>query len=197
MSTASATLKDLSSALHSTLHYKGTISKLTSMVRAEVHSCLDMDDVPPPVLPNENLIINELILEYLQFNGYGHAASVLRAESGQPKEGSVDVHFVKSELGVSSSSNVPTLYGCVEVLKKNKSLTSSGMKGLKQFRAYEKSKDKENNEQLFQDDDDEEYTEEITADGSAWARKTGVTQKTSSAGITGRLDPEPLVFGGY
>ena len=105
---------------------------------------------------------------------------------------------MNSELGVSSSSNVPALYGCVEVLKKNKSLTSSGMKGLKQFRAYEKSKDKENNEQLFQDDnDDEEYMEKITADGSAWARKTGETQKTSSAGITGRLDPEPLVFGGY
>lgn len=90
-SPASATLKDLSTALHSTLHYKGTISKLTSMVRAEVHSCLDLDSIPPPTLPNENLIINELVLEYLKFNGYGHAASVLRAESGQPKEGSVDV----------------------------------------------------------------------------------------------------------
>ena len=33
----------------------------------------------------------QLILEYLKFNGYGHTASVMRAETGQPVEGSVEV----------------------------------------------------------------------------------------------------------
>lgn len=33
-------------------------------------------DVPKPKLSNENLIINELIREYFEYNGYRHALSV-------------------------------------------------------------------------------------------------------------------------
>ncbi|GMH91636.1 hypothetical protein TL16_g12111 [Triparma laevis f. inornata] len=183
------------------MHYKGTISKLTSMVRAEVHSCLDLDSIPPPTLPNENLIINELVLEYLKFNGYGHAASVLRAESGQPKEGSVDVAFVKSELGVSESRSMPALYGIVSVLKKNKSKPAT-LQGLKQSREFERTSNENDPSKIndFEiDEDHDDFNAEKIAEGSAWAQKGKQPKMTSTigGGVTGRMDPDPLVFGGY
>eukprot|EP00520_Triparma_pacifica_P019857 CAMPEP_0118635404 /NCGR_PEP_ID=MMETSP0785-20121206/2059_1 /TAXON_ID=91992 /ORGANISM="Bolidomonas pacifica, Strain CCMP 1866" /LENGTH=134 /DNA_ID=CAMNT_0006526437 /DNA_START=73 /DNA_END=473 /DNA_ORIENTATION=- len=119
-SSSSATLKELTSALHDTLKYNGVLSKLQALARSEIHACLQAEELPPPTLPNENLIINELILEYLKFNGYGHTASVMRAETGQPVEGSVEPSFIRSELGVKGGSKIPVLYGVVEALKTNK-----------------------------------------------------------------------------
>ncbi len=120
MSSETATLKDLSTALHDTLHYRGELDSLRAKIRASIHSALSGSDVPPPSMPNENLLANELIMEYLNFNGYGHAASVLRVESGHPAEGTIDRGFVQDELGVEESRGVPLLYGIIEVLKANK-----------------------------------------------------------------------------
>lgn len=39
-------------------------------------------DVPKPKLSNENLIINELIREYFEYNGYRHALSVFLPGTG-------------------------------------------------------------------------------------------------------------------
>lgn len=36
----------------------------------------DGQEVPKPKLSNENLIVNELIREYLEYNGYRHTLSV-------------------------------------------------------------------------------------------------------------------------
>jgi len=121
METEKATLHDLVEALRETLQFKGVIDDLKAHARAEIHSCLDMEDVPKPKLNNENLIVNELILEYLDFNGYNHASSVLRAESGQPKQGTLDESFTRRELGLSDGGSggegggLPALYGIVEV----------------------------------------------------------------------------------
>ena len=37
---------------------------------------------PEPIPPEETLVLNELVRDYLDFNGYGHTASVLAAEAG-------------------------------------------------------------------------------------------------------------------
>lgn len=37
-------------------------------------------------MPRENAVINELIREYLEFNGYHHTLSVFLPESGHPEE---------------------------------------------------------------------------------------------------------------
>ena len=89
-------------------------------MRSEIYQCLNQTaSAPPPSLPNENLAINTLILEYLRFNNYDHAASVLEVESGMPKE-NVDVSVIADDIGVKGDGKLPVLYGVVEALKENR-----------------------------------------------------------------------------
>ncbi|XP_043097208.1 lisH domain-containing protein FOPNL [Puntigrus tetrazona] len=108
-----ATITELKSALRETLEARGVLGQLKARIRAEVFSALDDQSTPRPPLSHENLLINELIREYLQFNKYQYTASVLTAESGQP-EVALDREFMASELNVaeeSSAKAVPLLYG--------------------------------------------------------------------------------------
>ncbi|CAG5928971.1 unnamed protein product [Menidia menidia] len=94
---------------------RGVLGQLKARIRAEVFSALDEQREPRPPLPRENLLINEIIRDYLEFNKYRHTASVLTAESGQPKD-PLDRQFLANELKVSedaSSRSVPLLYGLV------------------------------------------------------------------------------------
>ncbi|KAG7214536.1 hypothetical protein INR49_023051 [Caranx melampygus] len=103
------------SAVRDTLESRGVLGQLKARIRAEVFSALDDQREPRPPLSHENLLINELIREYLEFNKYKYTASVLTAESGQP-EAPLDRQFLASELKVaedSSSKSVPLLYGLV------------------------------------------------------------------------------------
>ncbi|KAM9856460.1 centrosomal protein 20 [Aulostomus maculatus] len=110
-----ATITELKCAVRETLESRGVLSQLKARIRAEVFSALDDQCQPRPPLSHENLLINELIREYLEFNKYRYTASVLTAESGQP-EVPLDRSFLASELRVtedSSSKSVPLLYGLV------------------------------------------------------------------------------------
>ncbi|PNI11137.1 FOPNL isoform 6 [Pan troglodytes] len=59
---------------------KGVLGHLKARIRAEVFNALDDDREPRPSLSHENLLINELIREYLEFNKYKYTASVLIAD---------------------------------------------------------------------------------------------------------------------
>uniref|UniRef100_A0A8C7ZUL8 Centrosomal protein 20 n=1 Tax=Oryzias sinensis TaxID=183150 RepID=A0A8C7ZUL8_9TELE len=110
-----ATITELKSAIRDTLESRGVLHELRARVRAEVFSALDVERESLTPLSHENLIINELIREYLVFNRYRHTASVLTAESGLP-ETHLDRQFLAEELKVSqdaSSKSVPLLYGLV------------------------------------------------------------------------------------
>ncbi|XP_037546205.1 lisH domain-containing protein FOPNL [Nematolebias whitei] len=110
-----ATMSELKTAVRDTLESRGVLCQLKARIRAEVFGALDDQREPRPLLSHENLLINELIREYLEFNKYRHTASVLTAESGQP-EAALDRHFLADELKVSedaSSKSVPLLYGLV------------------------------------------------------------------------------------
>lgn len=65
--------------MRDTLESRGVLSQLKARIRAEVFSALDDQREPRPPLSHENLLINELIREYLEFNKYRYAASVLAA----------------------------------------------------------------------------------------------------------------------
>ncbi|XP_054956234.2 LOW QUALITY PROTEIN: polycystin-1-like [Pan paniscus] len=65
--------------LKDTLEKKGVLGHLKARIRAEVFNALDDDREPRPSLSHENLLINELIREYLEFNKYKYTASVLIA----------------------------------------------------------------------------------------------------------------------
>ncbi|XP_072319029.1 centrosomal protein 20 [Eucyclogobius newberryi] len=108
-----ATITELKCAVRETLESRGVLDQLKARIRAEVFSALEQNTQPlRPQLSHENLLINELIREYLEFNKYKYSASVLAAESGQP-EVPLDRQFLASELKVAedaTSKSVPLLY---------------------------------------------------------------------------------------
>ncbi|XP_012686671.2 lisH domain-containing protein FOPNL [Clupea harengus] len=108
-----ASITELKCALRETLEARGVMGKLKARIRAEVFNALDDQSEPRPPLSHENLLINELIREYLEFNKYRYTASVLTAESGQP-EVPLDRQFVANELNVvedPGARTMPLLYG--------------------------------------------------------------------------------------
>ncbi|KAF0037791.1 hypothetical protein F2P81_010665 [Scophthalmus maximus] len=74
-----ATITELKCAVRETLESRGVLGQLKARIRAEVFGALDDRREPRPPLSHENLLLNELIREYLEFNKYRHTASVLTA----------------------------------------------------------------------------------------------------------------------
>ncbi|NXH21284.1 FOPNL protein, partial [Bucco capensis] len=101
--------------LKDTLEKRGALGEIKARIRAEVFNALDDQSVPRPPLSHENLLINELIREYLEYNKYKYTASVLTSESGQP-EVPLDRQFLAKELNIVEDTNgksVPLLYGII------------------------------------------------------------------------------------
>lgn len=75
---------------------------ILGQVRAEVFHTLEEGPrrrgVLHPRLSNDNLLINELVRDYLSYNGYGNALSVFMAESGQPNDRTLDRDFLRDEV---------------------------------------------------------------------------------------------------
>lgn len=110
-----ASIDDLKTVLKETLDNRGVLNQMRARIRAEVFSALDDQIESKPILSNENMLINELIREYLEFNMYKYSNTVLLAESGQPKE-PIDRNFLAAELNITesvSSKKLPILYGLV------------------------------------------------------------------------------------
>nr|XP_058151744.1 centrosomal protein 20-like [Dasypus novemcinctus] len=107
------TVTELKAVLKDTLEKKGVLGHLKARIRAEVFGALDDESEPQPPLSHENLLINELIQEYLEFNKYKYTASVLIAESGQPVV-PLDRQFLIRELNAfeeTKDNTIPLLYG--------------------------------------------------------------------------------------
>ncbi len=81
-----ATLEDLKNVLKETLDKRGVLSQIKAKIRAEIFASLEQEAAGKPKLSQENLLINELIREYLQYNSYLHTMSVFTQESGQPSD---------------------------------------------------------------------------------------------------------------
>ncbi|CAJ1357322.1 unnamed protein product [Effrenium voratum] len=111
-----ASLDELKQALIETLETRGVLGQVKAKVRAEIFAALDDEQVQRPQLPRENALINELIREYLEYNGYYHSLSVLLPETGHPEEPQFDRRFLASELRVREderSRSLPLLYALV------------------------------------------------------------------------------------
>ena len=67
-----------------TLENRGALTQIKARIRAEVFNALNDQTEPRPKLSNENVLINELIREYLEFNNYKYSASVLQAGNFVP-----------------------------------------------------------------------------------------------------------------
>ncbi|KAJ6655945.1 hypothetical protein lerEdw1_004530 [Lerista edwardsae] len=99
-----ATVRELKAVLKDTLEKRGVMGQIKARIRAEVFNAMDDQSEPRPALSHENLLINELIREYLEFNRYKYASSVLTAEAGQP-EIPLDRDFLVNELNIVEDPN--------------------------------------------------------------------------------------------
>ena len=112
-------VEELKNALKETLEQKGVLNQIRAMMRQSIFEAIQSDDKPQQQLSNDNLIINELIKEYLQYNNYLHSLSVFQAETGQPKN-KLDREFIANQLNIiesNSSRQVPLLYSIIFGIK--------------------------------------------------------------------------------
>ncbi|EKX45240.1 hypothetical protein GUITHDRAFT_71548 [Guillardia theta CCMP2712] len=117
-----SSLEELKDALRDTLAARGTLGDIQARIRAEIFNALEESEEAKPALSHENLIINELIREYLEYNHYKHTLSVLVPETGQPIE-KINRTFLVQELGMREDSNsrqLPVLYNILARLKQEK-----------------------------------------------------------------------------
>uniref|UniRef100_A0A023FN67 FGFR1 oncogene partner (FOP) N-terminal dimerisation domain-containing protein n=1 Tax=Amblyomma cajennense TaxID=34607 RepID=A0A023FN67_AMBCJ len=123
---------DLKAALTEILENNGVLSSLRANLRSEILKAVEepVRDAPPK-LPEQNCLINELVLEYLVFNNYKRTASMLGAESGY-QQSHVGRAFLEKELQITMSeeaSQLPLLYSILETLRSSgKCETSSKSK---------------------------------------------------------------------
>jgi lisH domain-containing protein FOPNL len=59
-------INELKDALKETLESRGKLNEIRAMLRSSIFEAIETDDKPKPKLSDENLIINELIREYLK-----------------------------------------------------------------------------------------------------------------------------------
>eukprot|EP00775_Hariotina_reticulata_P003657 gene3657-3918_t len=98
-------VEELKDAVKDTWERKGVIRQLQAHLRSEVYKAfLDAEDEPRPEPSSENLIINELIREYLIYNGYRDTLSVFIPETGQPVARPFDRNFLVQHLHVSETA---------------------------------------------------------------------------------------------
>ena len=69
----------------------------------------------------ENMIINDLIREYMEYNNYQNSLSVFGPESGMPPE-ILDRNFIAKKLKIvedQNSRSMPLLYGIIDGLSQD------------------------------------------------------------------------------
>lgn len=138
--------EEITAALKETLRRTGTLHHVRATLRADIYhcltDCLTKENNRTPTPPPENILINEVIADYLAFNGYLNTLSVLATESGTPslldvtgttrQRDSIDSslrlgsEFIRAELGLREGSATCTgrrrtplamLYEIVQTLK--------------------------------------------------------------------------------
>ncbi|KYB25976.1 centrosomal protein 20 [Tribolium castaneum] len=118
---AEPTQTDLLEAVKESLHKDGRLEKFKAELRAAVMSVLNKNSTEeePPKVPDETRFINELIREYLSWNGYLYTEQILAAECGQNME-RLSRDVLTTKLGVmddSRTAKIPLLYYIVSAFQ--------------------------------------------------------------------------------
>eukprot|EP00842_Homolaphlyctis_polyrhiza_P000405 jgi/Hompol1/1365/HPOL_004579-RA len=128
--TAALLYFELFSALKENLQVRGVIAQFEAAMRAEIFQALDevcaaLDELmlflllltnarPPPAPTHSTHLVNELVREYLRYNGYGHSLSHLgcdgrcNAEAGLPKD-PADREALSLELAIHPKLYPPSM----------------------------------------------------------------------------------------
>ena len=117
----------LVAALKETLNRSSTLEDVRAQLRASV--LLAMDESLPVSngqpqtnkQPIENVLINELIAEYLSFNGYHSTLSVFSTESETEQCSVLGREFIRAELGLNNTdTNLAMMYEVIEGMKSSR-----------------------------------------------------------------------------
>jgi FOP N terminal dimerisation domain len=82
-----SSVEDFKAAVKDSLAHSGALAKMQAQVRAQIVTALDDTHVQAPVRQSsETYLVNELVREYLELQGYRAAASVFGPEAGLAKE---------------------------------------------------------------------------------------------------------------
>ncbi|XP_059178464.1 centrosomal protein 20-like [Physella acuta] len=114
-----ASSHDLKEVLKEALETRGALGEIKARIRAEVFAALDDQSEAKPPISNENILIFELIREFLEFNNCKYTSSVLVSETGLSST-PLDREFLRNELNVvedAPSRTVPLLYSLVSHYK--------------------------------------------------------------------------------
>ncbi|KAH9489720.1 hypothetical protein Btru_037633 [Bulinus truncatus] len=117
-----ASSHDLKDVLKETLEDRGVLGEIKARIRAEVFSALNDQSERRPPLSSENVLIYELIREFLEFNKCKYTSSVLVSEVGLPQI-PLDREFLRNELNAvedAPSKSVPLLYSLVATFQERK-----------------------------------------------------------------------------
>lgn len=116
--------------MRESLEANGTISHIKAELRAAIFERLS--DVAPaedgrsianPPVPPENMIINELIKEYLTFNGLEHSLAVFQLETRSP-DSQVPRRVLAAELNMAAApSSIPLLYALLHEARLSRDLS--------------------------------------------------------------------------
>ncbi|KAF7280746.1 centrosomal protein 20 isoform X1 [Rhynchophorus ferrugineus] len=115
------TESDLLQAIKESLQKDGTLGRFKGEIRAAIMNILNrnLESDETPKIPEETRLINELIREYLSWNGYLYSEQVLTAESGQSNE-RISRDILTTKLGViddTKTAKIPLLYYIVSAFQ--------------------------------------------------------------------------------
>ncbi|ENN76925.1 centrosomal protein 20 [Dendroctonus ponderosae] len=105
---------DLLQAIRESLQKDGILGRFKGEIRAAVINVLNKNSDPgdAPEIPQETKLINELVREYLAWNGYLYTEQVMAAESYQTGE-RLTRDVLTTKMGVlddAKTAKIPLLY---------------------------------------------------------------------------------------
>jgi lisH domain-containing protein FOPNL len=120
-------LSEMQRVLRTKLAQRGVLKKLKAQIRAEMFAAMmntSSSSKSEDDGRSENFVVNELVREYLSFNGYRQTLSVFTAEASINKTRPFDADFVAQEVGLgdedgvdSETRKLPLIYQMIESLK--------------------------------------------------------------------------------
>ena len=116
---SNTTNEDLKFALKNSLEERGILNPIKALMRKAIFDAIDIDNFSKPKIPEENLIINEMIKEYLKYNNYNYSNQVFQSETGQP-DNPFDRDYIEKELNINTDktkNEKPLLYSILKGLK--------------------------------------------------------------------------------
>lgn len=133
-----STIQEVKDRLKEGLEAQGRLNEIRALLRSQIYHSLEPENSIKPKLNSIQIIINELIRDYMMYNGYKHSLSVFMTgihslielttikESDQPNDSNHDRKKCAEKLNLqdlyTENPQIPLLYGIVASLLKDKKI---------------------------------------------------------------------------